>query len=494
MGWTGRNPCGWVNLRSLPQPPGFEIPLSYRYATDPLVDRSLRHSVRDGAAYAVMSGSGETYFSAFAVFLKASTAQIGFLASVPPLLASFAQLLSAWLGHVFGNRRAIILAGAGLQALVWLPMLWLPWLDSVYRVEWFIVLVTLYYAFGNLAAPQWSSLMGDLVSEKKRGRFFARRTAISSISSFIALVLAGLVLNHFDGNEATKWGYALLFLVACVARLVSLYHLVRMHHPSDRVAVIDVPIERPTWHDIKNSRFAGFAGYFALIQFSVALASPFFSVYLLRDLEFSYLEFMLLAAVSVIMQFLTLNLWGRFSDSFGNRVILRVCGSLIPLVPLSWLVSTDFVYLLVVQGLGGMVWAGFSLSASNFLYDLVPPHKRVTYMAAHNVLAGIGVFAGALLGGYLGSVMPDRYLLMGYELIFESPLYNVFLLSFLCRALVSMVLIPRIHEVRRVQPVTMRRLIFRVVRFNPLTGVYYDIVSSRRKSAKTDTHQSGIMP
>ena len=34
---------------------------------------SLRHSLKDAAAYAVMMGIGETYLSAFALFLKAST-------------------------------------------------------------------------------------------------------------------------------------------------------------------------------------------------------------------------------------------------------------------------------------------------------------------------------------------------------------------------------------------------------------------------------------
>lgn len=36
-------------------------------------EESLRHSLKDAAAYAVMMGIGETYLSAFALFLKAST-------------------------------------------------------------------------------------------------------------------------------------------------------------------------------------------------------------------------------------------------------------------------------------------------------------------------------------------------------------------------------------------------------------------------------------
>ena len=69
------------------------------YAKDQETNKSLQHSLRDAVAYSVMTGSGETYLSAFAVFLKATTAQIGLLASLPPLIGSFAQLLSAWLGR-----------------------------------------------------------------------------------------------------------------------------------------------------------------------------------------------------------------------------------------------------------------------------------------------------------------------------------------------------------------------------------------------------------
>lgn len=449
---------------------------------DPNVDRSLRHSIWDGAAYAAMAGSGETYFSAFAVFLKASTAQIGFLASVPALLASFAQLFSAWLGHTFQKRKAIILLGAGLQALIWLPMAMIVWFPSEYKVEWFIGCVILFYAFGNLAAPQWSSLMGDLVTENKRGRYFARRTRISSMTSFVALVTAGLLLEYFDSNMATDFGYMILFSLAFIARLVSVYHLSRLYDPPGHVAALEVQIEKFSWQQLKQSRFAGFSVFFAMLQFSVAIGSPFFSIYLLRDLGYSYVEFMMISAATVVMQFLTLTRWGRISDIFGNRIILTLCGSLIPLVPFLWLLSTNFYYLLIAQAFGGIIWAGFTLSTSNFLYDLIPPNKRATYMARHNVLASLGVFCGALLGGYLGTVLPDTYNIFGYEIHLVSQLYNLFILSFVFRLMTALLLIPRLKEIRRVKPVTVRRLIFRVVRFNPLTGLNFEVISSRKKT------------
>lgn len=452
-----------------------------RYSSDPKIDKSLRHSIRDGAAYSFMAGSGETYFSAFAIFLKASTTQIGFLASVPPLVASFAQLLSAWLGHRTGQRKRIIIVGALLQALIWCPMALLPLYFHDYAIELFITSVTLFYAFGNLAAPQWSSLMGELVAERKRGRFFARRTRISSMTSFIALVMAGFVLHEFDESDSTNFGFLLIFAVAFVARLISVYHLMQMYDPPGHVAAMEVPLPASLWQRLRHSKFARFSLYFCAMQFSVAIASPFFSVYLLRDLHFNYVEFMSCSAIMVLIQFLTLTRWGRISDVFGNRIILTVCGSLIPLLPLLWLASSNFYYLLMIQSFSGFIWAGFSLSASNYLYDLLPADKRSTFMAIHNVLASVGIFLGALLGGFLGSVLPTQFSIGGIEFNWMTSLYHLFIVSFVLRATSSLFFLPRIREARKVRPTTVRRLIFRVVRFNPLTGLIFDIVGSRKK-------------
>jgi MFS family permease len=174
-----------------------------RYAEDPVVDCSLHHSVRDAAAYAVMTGGGETYFSAFAIFLKATTTQVALLASLPSLLGSFAQLFSAWWGHRSGMRKALIMRGVYLQAAMWLPLMLLPMLFPAHAVTLLIACIILYYAAGNLAIPQWSSMIGELVPERTRGHFFALRTRLANVMSFIALILAGVTLNYFDGSGAT---------------------------------------------------------------------------------------------------------------------------------------------------------------------------------------------------------------------------------------------------------------------------------------------------
>ncbi|MDX1498997.1 MAG: MFS transporter [Woeseiaceae bacterium] len=450
-----------------------------RQPVDPKVDHSLNHSLRDAGAYAVMIGIGETYLSAFALHLRATTPQIGLLASVPPLLASVVQLVSAWIGGLTGRRRSIMLIGAGIQAFAWLPIALLPLALSSASVPLLIASVVLYYCGANLAAPQWGSLMGDIVPVRRRGRFFALRTRIVSLVTFVALIGGGLILQAASSRNATFAGFLVLFGIAFIARLISIWHLAQMHDPKRVVVARKVPDGKHWWDRLRHSNFVRFSVFFALMQCAVAVASPFFTVYMLRDLEFSYAAFMANTGTAILAQFLTLNRWGRISDVFGNRRILATAGLLIPLMPLLWILSGNFWYLLFVQLLSGLSWAGFTLSAGNFLYDLVPPERRTTYLAVHNVLASIGIFAGAMLGGYLGAVLPVRVDVLGAALTWSSPLLGVFAVSAVLRATVMLVLMPKIREVRRVRHASFADLIFRVTRVNALAGLFFDIIGPK---------------
>jgi MFS family permease len=189
---------------------------------------------------------------------------------------------------------------------------------------------------------------------------------------------------------------------------------------------------------------------------------------MLRDLGFSYVEFMFNTAASVCVQFLTLSRWGRLSDLFGNRLILVTTGVLIPLMPVLWLLSPNYVYLLGVQAVSGLLWAGFALSASNYVFDLTPRDQRAALMAVHNVIAAGAVFLGATLGGWLGSVLPERLELGPVTWDWVSPLCGAMVVSAVVRTLVIAVFLPHLREVRRVRPLSgsglMRRVLMARVR------------------------------
>jgi MFS family permease len=455
------------------------------YSKDARVERSLRHSVRDGVSYSMMAGAGETYLSAYALFLKASTAQISLLTALPSLLGSLAQVLSAWLAGFVPHRKKLILSGVLVQALMWLPMIWLPYFFPRHAVTIVISCVAIYYAAGNFVIPAWNSLMGDLVPERKRGRFFARRTQLMSIMSFLSLAGAGLLLHFLELTGETRLGFTIGFSLAASARLYSAYHLSRMHEPARAPIPMTLPQFSGLWKRLRTSDFARFTSVLGMMNFSVAIASPFFTVYMLRDLNFTYLQYSASTGISVLAQFLTLNMWGRFGDIFGHRRVMVLTGSVIPILPALWLVSPEFWYILGVQTLGGLCWAGFSLSAGNFLYDVMPSDRRSTYAAIHNVLSNSAIFSGALVGGYFSTVIPAEFMVWGHRMHWTSGLWGVILISAVARASVALIYLRRIHEVREVRPVSAGGLMIRVIRFNALAELVIDLLGAQRRRRRT---------
>jgi MFS family permease len=445
-----------------------------QFSKDPVVDKALRHSVRDGMAYSVQVGAGETYFSAFALFLRATAPQIALISTLPLLLASSAQLFSAWIGGYVGRRRLVLL-GCALQTLLWVPILLLPALFSGYAIPALLVLLVLYHSANNLAAPQWTSIMRDLVSERRRGRYFAHRTRLMTITTFVSLVLCGLILHELDTGGRTYFGFVLIFLIAFVARTISVYHLTFLYEKPPTTTAPDMHIEH-WWRSLLSTGAIGFSVYVALMNAAVGISSPFFTVYMLRDLQLNYLQFTVLTGTSVLCQFLMLTTWGRIADVYGNRLILIVTSISLPVVPSLWLLSDDFWALLLFQALSGLSWSGFTLSVGNLLYELVPQTRRAAYVAFHNVGTAAGVFAGAMLGALLEVMLPARGVLLGESTISSNLLY-LFIISGIARAILAALLARRVRELRKPRrTISAPALVLRVTGLNAMVGFIYDFI------------------
>lgn len=415
----------------------------------------------------MMVGVGENYLVPFALFLKASNAQIGFIVSVPQLFGAFFQILSAYLLSGLSNRKQLILAGVGFQAIAWLPLVWLPILFPQQAVLFLTLGTSLYFLLGNLASPPWNSMMGDLVPYDQRGNYFGKRTKIMSLSAFAALCLGGLILNETNKNSSPASGFIIIFMIAALFRLISYSYLKKMEEPP-------LNLEREVfflgdfYRHFNNSNFLRFVVYASLISFSVQVSAPFFAVYMLHDLHFTYLQYMIVVGTAVISQYLTYLYWGNFADRFGNRMVLQITGLLLPALPILWLFSSNFFYIMGIQLISGLVWAGFSLSVSIFVFDAVSSEKRAVCIAVYSTLNALGVFLGAMTGGLFTKIFPDTFTLFNFQVHLRSNLMFLFLISGGLRLFVYLTFLPRIQEVRDVEVFSFKEIFQKVPRSTTL--------------------------
>ena len=409
--------------------------------------KSLSYSVKDGVAWSVNTGLGSNYITYYALQLSANPAQIGLLTSVPNLVANLSELGTPKLMEKTGRKR-IVTNCVMAQALTWLPISLIAILFLFFGVNGVIapMLVILFYTvyllMGALISPAWSSWMGDLVLEKERGRFFGRRNRIVGTTGIFAVLAGGMFLSIFTKSDVL-FGFIMLFFVAMVARLISWHYLTKQYEPKFKYKHEYYFGFSNFVRKIKDNNFGRFTIYVTSMDLMVNLASPFFAVYMLLELNFSYLVIAIITLSASITTVLFMPLWGNFSDKYGNLRSLRICGLLIPAIPVLWLVSPNPVYLIIVQGISGIFWAGFNLASINFIYDAVSKQRRGICFAYFGVLDGICIFVGATLGGLFAT-----YVNVG----FMSTLLLLFLISGVMRLAVSAVMLPKLREVREVKP------------------------------------------
>ncbi|MBM2835796.1 MAG: hypothetical protein HW406_2957, partial [Candidatus Brocadiaceae bacterium] len=263
------------------------VPITDKQQESVAVKRSLNYSIKDGVAFAATTGFGDNYLNPFAVAIGATNLQIGLLSSFTQLVSSLMQLKAADITERLGSRKKVIVLSVFFQAFMLLPVAIIPYLPQSIQVRALILFSTLYLLFASFANPPWGSLMADLVPEGKRGEFFSKRGRIVGLVTVISAFLAGYILHLFKKQSLA--GFTIIFLVALVS----------------------------------SGNFGKYVVFHSSFSFAVFLASPFFPVFMLRDLGFSYITYTIVTTTVPLASILAVSYWGRRADAIGNRRIIK---------------------------------------------------------------------------------------------------------------------------------------------------------------------------
>jgi MFS family permease len=410
-----------------------------------------------------MLGVTDNYLVPFALALGASVQQIGWVSGLPNLLGAVSQFFASHAVHWNGGRLKLSVRMASAQAVLLFSIALLALIDFPYQVEVLLLLLVLFAVSATIAAPAWGSLMTEYIPRQKRGQYFSWRNRIIGIVNVCSMIVAGLLL--YWAKELSVSGFFIIFLIGALARLVSAWFISRMsdvrrkRDPASEFSFL-MFVSR-----FRESNFVKFVAFVSALTFATHLAGPFFAVFMLRDLQFSYLTYMVIQVLSTVAGLAALPLWGRHADLVGNVRVLRVASFMVTLTPALWLVSHHVLYLSLVQMVAGIGWSGIGLCASNFIYDAVTPQKRIRCIGYFNVINGMALFLGASLGGFAASRLPPLY---GYSLL------SLFALSSVCRLFFYLVLFRRFREVRPAREVSFQELFFSVVGIRPLIGIPRD--------------------
>jgi MFS family permease len=365
------------------------------------------------AAWASLIGvlSGGVVLVGFALSLGAGPLTVGFLGAVPAL-GQLAQLPAIALVERLRRRRWLAVGLGVAERMVVLLLAGLPFLpDRQLALDLLLLGEILIASTAAMSACAWNSWMHDLLPRQGMGAFFARRLSWSTITSLAGGLAAGALVDHWPGEEPMH-AYAAAFAAAAVAGFVSSWFLVHvpepaMAPPSDAAPSLAALLRRP----LRDPNFRRLILFLSSWSFSTNLAAPFITVYLLQQLGLGLGMVLVLWAFSQFANALTVGLWGRLSDQFSNRAVLRATTpaflACMLALPLSSACSPPLMLalLIAIHLVLGVATGGTALASGNIALRLAPRGEGTAYMAA----VGLGNAAAAGLAPILGGLLASWF-------------------------------------------------------------------------------------
>ncbi|MCD4759374.1 MFS transporter [archaeon] len=438
------------------------------------IKKALRYSLFDGASHSVMVGIGEHYLLAYAILMCATDLQLGLVATLPIFLASILQLFSIKIMHTVRSRKKSVLLFSSLQALIWIPIIFVYSFVGI-KIPSLIFFVSLYWVFGLIVSPIWTSWIGDLVPEKIRGKYFSKRQVATSIAVFVSFVLGGFILTYAKDTLGDAYiGFAVIFVLALLARFASVFFLNKQYEPKLKIEKEkEFALKDFIFHfskRFKKGHFNTAVLYFSFISFGIYFIAPYIVAFMLKDLNFSYMQYAAAIASYLVVQVTLLPIWGKILDKYGSLSILKLTGILMVINPFLWIFPKELAHVVFIQIYAGFAMSGFMLASFNFLLETTTPKKRATAISYFHLINGTFIFLGSISAALLIKVS-SGWNLVAFNDLFWSKYVIVFLVSGLWRLGVSLTILPKLKEIKIHKKISSGDLALKVISSIPGKGL-----------------------
>ncbi len=365
-----------------------------------------------GGAAALTSG---VILTAFALHLGASNLMVGVLASIP-FLAQLLQVPAIGLVERWRRRKQIAVVTSVIGRAMLAVMAAVAFFTGSGPLIVFLAAQMILCGLGAIGACAWNSWMRDLAPEEQLGSVFAKRTVWLTGIGLVLGLAAALALDLTPaGSRGRNLVFAGMFAAGCITGLISARIVAAMPEPLMPPAPGPINLGALLRQPLRDENFRRLLVFVASWQFAINLATPFFTVFIVRQLRFDLSFVMVLSVISQIANILALRLWGTLSDRFANKSVLALCAptyivAIVGMIGASQFADPDVVklWLALLHMIMGASIAGVTLTSTNIALKLSPKGSATAYVASAALVTAIAAGLAPILGGLLADFFAAR--------------------------------------------------------------------------------------
>jgi hypothetical protein len=224
---------------------------------------------------------------------------------------------------------------------------------------------------------------------------------------------------NFPSLEITT--YSIMFFIGGLAGLYGVFVVGKV--PEPKIRTVKTNFFRLFKNPFLNSNYRNLMIFNATWAFAINLAAPFFSVYLLKNLHLPLSYVVGFTILTQVTQIFFIRIWGRYSDQYSNKTILRLCGPIYLLCILAWTFTTmpdvhafTIPLLVIIYIFNGIAIAGINLSMTNIGIKLAPKEgDAIVYLTTRGMVNAFFAGIAPIIGGYFADFFATREFAWSFE-------------------------------------------------------------------------------
>ena len=267
-------------------------------------------------AYNIVGGN---FFNGLMLLMKADDAFMGLLTMVS-LVANLLQVFSAVLLNRIKKMKKFLIIGRCLMHLFNIVIIGLiPYLpiENKSKLAAFLIAILGFNLINAIVSPGFSIWHIKFIPQKIRSKYYSFYRMTIGIVLYSTILLASAFVDHFKaaGNELA--GLTLLRVVAVILVAIDIFFMCKLDEYFNESTSGFTSIKDVLVSPFKEKKYLITVVIACLWSFSANTPGPFYSIYLLKDLNVSYSYLNVINMLNIPIVILTTPIWAKIIDRTG---------------------------------------------------------------------------------------------------------------------------------------------------------------------------------
>lgn len=169
--------------------------------------------------------------------------------------------------------------------------------------------------------------------------------------------------------------------------------------------------------NIKNEKLRNYSLSLLLFYFSIGIAGPFFSVFLKNILGLSEVEWAIIICIEMTSFLIFSNSIKKLKKHFNITTLFQISTFLISLIPFIWIVSKNFLIIILYSFIAGISWQLFSILHLTYVSRNFNVANKISFL---NIFIGLGLLLGNIFGGIIAQIKLEYVFYISFVFRFFS--------------------------------------------------------------------------